>query len=82
MSRYSVYSGLCGLYFIKDEKYNLPKEEYHIPLIIQDKSFYEDGYLINNETYLNPHNIITKVGFTFIWEFINLCDDVYVYIYI
>lgn len=45
VSRYSVYSGLCGLYIIKDEKYNLPKEEYHIPLIIQDKSFYEDGSL-------------------------------------
>lgn len=45
VSRYSVYSGLCGLYFIKDDKYNLPKDDYHIPLIIQDKSFYEDGSL-------------------------------------
>ncbi len=45
VSRYSVYSGLCGLYFIKDDKYNLPNDDYHIPLIIQDKSFYEDGSL-------------------------------------
>lgn len=49
VSRYSVYSGLCGLYFIKEEKYNLPKDEYHIPLIIQDKSFYEDGSLFYND---------------------------------
>lgn len=49
VSRYSVYSGLCGLYFIKDEKYNLPKDEYHIPLIIQDKSFYEDGSLFYDD---------------------------------
>lgn len=45
VSRLSVYSGLCGLYFIKDDKYNLPKDEYHIPIIIQDKSFNEDGSL-------------------------------------
>ena len=49
VSRYSVYSGLCGLYLIKDEKYNLPKGDYHIPLIIQDKSFYEDGSLFYND---------------------------------
>lgn len=56
VSRYSVYSGLCGLYFIKDEKYNLPKEEYHIPLIIQDKSFYEDGSLFyDNENVGSNH---------------------------
>ncbi|KHS58388.1 hypothetical protein QX51_02950 [Terrisporobacter othiniensis] len=56
VSRYSVYSGLCGLYFIKDEKYNLPKDEYHIPLIIQDKSFYEDGSLFyDNENVDSNH---------------------------
>ena len=36
---------------------------------------YKEGYFINNETYLNPPNIIIKVGSTFIWEFINLCND-------
>lgn len=56
VSRYSVYSGLCGLYFIKEEKYNLPKEECHIPLIIQDKSFYEDGSLFyDNENVGSNH---------------------------
>ncbi|MPM94748.1 hypothetical protein SDC9_141896 [bioreactor metagenome] len=35
----------------------------------------KDGYFINNETYLNPPDIIMKVGATFLWEFINLCDD-------
>ena len=55
VSRYSVYSGLCGLYFIQDEKYNLPKDDYHIPLIIQDKSFYEDGSLFYQDEKVNSN---------------------------
>lgn len=49
VSRLSVYSGLCGMYLIKDDKFDFPKENYHIPLIIQDKSFYEDGSLCYND---------------------------------
>ena len=44
-------------------------------LLERKKGECKDGYFINNETYLNPPNIIIKVGSTFIWEFINLCDD-------
>ena len=61
--RYSVYSGLCGLYFIKDEKYNLPKDEYHIPLIIQDKSFYEDGSLYYDDEKSNSSHSYWKEKF-------------------
>lgn len=47
LSRLSLYSGLCGMYIIHDEKkeskLDIPKDKYDIPLIIQDKSFYEDG---------------------------------------
>lgn len=63
VSRYSVYSGLCGLYFIKDEKYNLPKDEYHIPLIIQDKSFYEDGSLYYEDEKTNLNHTYWKSEF-------------------
>ena len=56
VSRISVYSGLCGLYLIKDEDYDFPKGDYHIPLIIQDKSFYEDGSLYyNDKSNLSEH---------------------------
>ncbi|WP_242850074.1 multicopper oxidase family protein [Clostridium polynesiense] len=47
-TRLNVYAGLAGFYFIRDfleEKLNLPKGEYEIPLMIQDKSFNEDGSL-------------------------------------
>lgn len=56
VSRYSVYSGLCGLYYIKDEQHNLPKDNYHITLIIQDKSFYEDGSLFYDNEKTNSNH--------------------------
>ena len=70
----------------KKIEYNLPKTLTKYPpmkintkkitiLLKRENDDYRDGYFINNETYLNPPNIITKVGSTFIWEFINLCDD-------
>ncbi|MGG7177280.1 multicopper oxidase family protein [Clostridium paraputrificum] len=48
LTRLNVYAGLAGLYIIRDSiesKLNLPKGKYEIPLIIQDKSFNEDGSL-------------------------------------
>lgn len=47
-TRLNVYAGLAGLYILRDdleERLNLPKEEYEIPIMIQDKSFKEDGEL-------------------------------------
>ncbi|MEE2577523.1 multicopper oxidase domain-containing protein, partial [Pseudomonas aeruginosa] len=48
ITRLNVYAGLVGLYFIRDREersLNLPKGEYEIPPLIQDKSFHEDGSL-------------------------------------
>ncbi|PWA06277.1 copper oxidase [Pueribacillus theae] len=48
ITRLNVYAGLAGLYLIRDEKeerLNLPKGDYEIPLVIQDRSFNEDGSL-------------------------------------
>ncbi|ASB87430.1 multicopper oxidase [Bacillus sonorensis] len=48
LTRLNVYAGLVGLYFIRDreeQSLNVPKGEYEIPLLIQDKSFQEDGSL-------------------------------------
>ncbi len=48
ITRLNVYAGIVGLYFIRsedEEAYNLPRGSYEIPLLIQDKSFKEDGSL-------------------------------------
>ncbi|WPS90047.1 multicopper oxidase [Brevibacillus halotolerans] len=48
ITRLNVYAGLAGFYLIRDqkeEKLNLPRGKYEIPLVIQDRSFYPDGQL-------------------------------------
>ncbi|MED3662160.1 multicopper oxidase family protein [Ureibacillus terrenus] len=48
MTRLNVYAGLTGFYLIRDaleDRLNLPKGDYEYPLLIQDKSFNEDGSL-------------------------------------
>ncbi|MCF6137447.1 multicopper oxidase family protein [Pseudalkalibacillus berkeleyi] len=48
ITRLNIYAGLAGLYVIRDkneEKLNIPKGEYEIPLLIQDRSFNPDGTL-------------------------------------
>ena len=45
----NVYMGLAGTYLVVDEleeSLNLPKGEYDVPLVIQDKQFAPDGSLI------------------------------------
>jgi spore coat protein A, manganese oxidase len=46
LTRLNVYAGLAGYYLLRDhleERLNLPSGDYEIPMIIQDKSFNEDG---------------------------------------
>lgn len=46
ITRLNVVAGLAGLYFIRDpseESLGLPKGDYEIPLVIQDKRFNSDG---------------------------------------
>lgn len=48
ITRLNVYAGLVGAYIIRDEieeHLNLPKGEFEIPLIIQDRTFNADGSL-------------------------------------
>lgn len=48
----NVYMGLAGMYVVddaKDRALNLPKGEYDIPLIIQDKKFDSAGQLVFND---------------------------------
>lgn len=44
----NVYAGLSGLYLVRDEEeesLRLPTGEYEVPLVVQDRSFNDDGSL-------------------------------------
>lgn len=46
ITRLNVYAGLAGFYLLRDEcedQLNLPRGRYEVPLVIQDRSFNEDG---------------------------------------
>lgn len=48
ITRLNVYAGLAGFYIIRDdieESLNLPKGAFEVPILIQDRSFNEDGSL-------------------------------------
>jgi spore coat protein A, manganese oxidase len=48
ITRLNVYAGLAGFYLLRDnneQSLNLPKGEFEIPLVIQDRSFNQDGSL-------------------------------------
>jgi len=47
-TRLNVYAGLAGFYFVRDDHedwLNLPRGDYEIPLMIQDRSFARNGSL-------------------------------------
>ncbi|WP_137290392.1 multicopper oxidase family protein [Natronorubrum halophilum] len=48
ITRLNVYAGLAGFYLIRNDherNLDLPEGEYEIPLVLQDRSFNEDGSL-------------------------------------
>lgn len=70
ITRLNVYSGLVGFYLIRDfleKRLNLPKGPYEIPLMIQDKSFSEDGSLFYPDNATPPvvHPIPSTPSFFF-----------------
>jgi spore coat protein A len=49
ITRLNIYAGLAGFYLIRDEQedaLNLPRGEFEIPLMLQDRSFQADGSLL------------------------------------
>jgi spore coat protein A, manganese oxidase len=49
ITRLNIYAGLSGMYLLRDRQegaLNLPKHNYEIPLIIQDRLFNPDGSLL------------------------------------
>jgi spore coat protein A len=48
MTSLNVYAGLAGLYLVRDpadERLGLPRGEFEVPLILQDRTFHRDGSL-------------------------------------
>jgi spore coat protein A, manganese oxidase len=48
ITRLNVYAGLAGFYLIRDQTekaLNLPRDEFEIPLMLQDRLFHPDGSL-------------------------------------
>ncbi len=59
ITRLNVYAGLAANYLLRDsveDGLNLPGGAYEIPLVIQDKSFNEDGSLFYNSNALLDGN--------------------------
>lgn len=58
ITRLNVYTGLAGFYLLRDPDDKiaplLPEKDYEIPIVIQDRSFYEDGSLRFPHTGINP----------------------------
>lgn len=57
ITRLNVYAGLAGFYLIRDfleERLNLPKGPFEIPLLIQDKTFNADGSLFYPDNATPP----------------------------
>jgi spore coat protein A len=51
ITRLNVYAGLAALYFVRDsveERLGLPRGDFEVPLILQDKTFNLDGSLLYN----------------------------------
>lgn len=54
-TRLNAYAGLAALWFIRDDyedSLNLPKGDFEIPLVLQDKEFDTDGQLLYNDPWL------------------------------
>lgn len=57
ITRLNVYAGLAGFYLIRDsleKRLNLPGGPYEIPIMIQDKSFNQDGSLFYPDNATPP----------------------------
>jgi spore coat protein A len=57
ITRLNVYSGLAGFYLIRDfleRRLNLPEGPFEIPILIQDKTFNEDGSLFYPDNATPP----------------------------
>ncbi|MGE4284082.1 MAG: multicopper oxidase family protein [Clostridia bacterium] len=85
ITRLNVYAGLAGFYIIRDTlepRLELPCGEYEMPLLIQDKSFNEDGSLFYPDkppfpVLVSPSVVPAFIGNTIVvngkvWPYLNI----------
>jgi len=83
LTRLNIYAGLAGFYLIRDHHeraLNLPSGSFEIPLLIQDRSFHEDGslsYPVGHEAGITPSIITSFFGDTIVvngkvWPFLEV----------
>lgn len=75
MTRLNVYMGIAGFYLLRDsveQALNLPSGEYEIPLVIQDRTFNNDGSLRYNagfEDHFFGNTILVNGK---VWPYLNV----------
>ncbi len=75
ITRLNVYAGLAGFYFIesqKEEQLNLPSGEYDVPLLLQDRTFNEDGSLYYPESFVSEFAGDTAVVNGAVWPYLEV----------
>nr|WP_317175960.1 multicopper oxidase domain-containing protein [Halovivax sp. KZCA124] len=75
ISRLNNYAGLNGFYIIESEEekeLNLPSGEYDIPLMIQDKTFEEDGTLHYPDSFVENFAGDTAFVNGAVWPFLEV----------
>jgi len=74
-TRLGVYMGLAGFYIIRDPAelpLNLPTGEYDVPLLIQDRSFNQDGSLRYAESWQDHFYGDTTLVNGKVWPYFNV----------
>ncbi|XVH33067.1 multicopper oxidase domain-containing protein (plasmid) [Haloferacaceae archaeon DSL9] len=75
ITRLNVYAGLVGFYFIesqKEKQLNLPSGEYDIPLLLQDRTFNEDGSLYYPDSFVSEFAGDTAVVNGAVWPYLDV----------
>lgn len=83
ITRLNVYAGLAGLYILRDpleKRLNIPKGNYEIPLMIQDKSFNKDGSLFYPDSPPFPVDVKPSVVPAFLGNTIVVNGKVWPYL--
>lgn len=75
ITRLNVYAGMAGFYAITspaEEELDLPEGEYDVPLLLQDRSFNEDGSLDYPDTWVSEFPGDTAVVNGAVWPYLEV----------
>jgi len=75
ITRLNVYAGLAGVYLLRDEdeaSLNLPTGDHEVPLVLQDRSFNDDGSLSYPEEFTSEFMGDTAVVNGAVWPYMEV----------